>query len=331
MANGFVNLNEIESAIKHGREWIKNSDKKNEINIGFQIDKNYVLRCMITLTSIMDSQKSSTKIRFHFAVVLNFNITDMIKIYSLRRKIREDVEFNFYNAKRVETDLNGLNTKGAGAVAKLLLPHLLPNDVERILIFDTGDLLIIKDLSEAYNWNMTGFLYAGVPDQLVGKYAKISKKNFEIYINTGNFLVDVQKVKEEKIYEKFVKYKNEYSHVYGDQDLLNDVAFGKITYLPFKFGMVASFLKEEDIDNKKTSNMKVYIDKIKYKEKYPFLPKTEEEFLKIGYNPVVIHHMHSKWMNGKGLTLFRRLAQYYIRYAGIWQEVCREKPGYCIK
>ena len=175
MANGFVNLNEIESAIKHGREWIKNSDKKNEINIGFQIDKNYVLRCMITLTSIMDSQKSSTKIRFHFAVVLNFNITDMIKIYSLRRKIREDVEFNFYNAKRVETDLNGLNTKGAGAVAKLLLPHLLPNDVERILIFDTGDLLIIKDLSEAYNWNMTGFLYAGVPDQLVGKYAKISR------------------------------------------------------------------------------------------------------------------------------------------------------------
>ena len=95
--------------------------------------------------------------------------------------------------------------------------------------------------------------------------------------------------------------------------------------------MIASYLKEEDADNKKITSMKKYIDAIKYKEKYSFLPKNEEDFLKLGYNPVVIHHMHSKWMDGKGLTLFRRLAQYYIRYAGIWEELCKEYPGYCIK
>ena len=118
--NNFVNINEIESKINNGRSWQK--DKNNEINIGFQLDDKYVLRCMITLASIMESQNYNKIIRFHFAVVLGFNVDNMLKIYSLRSSLRENVEFNFYNAKRVETDLNGLNTKGPGAVAKLLLP-----------------------------------------------------------------------------------------------------------------------------------------------------------------------------------------------------------------
>ena len=326
----FVNLNEIESQIIDGRKWTKNLNKENEINIGFQLDLYYVLRAMITLTSIMDSQKNSTKIRFHFAVVLNFSINDMLKIYTLRKKIREDVEFNFYNAKRVETELNGLNAKGPGAVAKLLLPQLLPDDIDRLLIFDTGDLLVIKDLSDAYNWDMKGCLYAGVPAGSVGNYAKISKKIYDIYISVGSFLIDVKKVKEENMYEKFMKYKNEYSSAIGDQDLLNDVAFGKITYFPFKFGMISPYLKDNDSEQAKKDNTYLfYVKKFRYKGIFDFIPKTEEEFLKMGYSPSVIHHMHSKWMYGNGLTVYRRLAQYYIKYAGIWDEICKGYPGYC--
>ena len=225
----------------------------NELNIGFQIDSNYVLRCMMTLASIIDSQKNSSKIRFHFAIVLNFEIKDMLKIYNLR-KIREDVEYNFYNANKVVTDLKGLNTKGPGAVAKLILPELLPDDIERLLVFDTGDLLVIKDLKEVYNWNITGFLYAGVPARDIGKYAKISRKPFDIYINVGNFLINIKKVKEEKMYQKFLKYKNVYHSTVGDQDLLNDVAFGKITYLPFKYGMISPYLRDNDSEKAKTFN-----------------------------------------------------------------------------
>ena len=246
----FVNLNDIESQIKNGRKWTKNINKQNEINIGFQLDPYYVLRAMITLTSIMDSQKSSTKIRFHFGVVLNFSVADMLKIYTLRKKIREDVEFNFYSAKRVETELKGLNTKGPGAVAKMLLPQLLPDDVNRLLVFDTGDLLVIKDLSEAYNWDMKGCLYAGVPAGSVGNYAKISKKIYDIFISVGSFLIDVKKVKEENMYEKFRRYKNQYSSAVGDQDLFNDVAFGNITYFPFKFGMISPY--SNDYESEKT-------------------------------------------------------------------------------
>ena len=89
----------------------------------------------MTLASIIDSQKPETKLRFHFAVVLSFRVEHMLKIYTLRERMRDDVEFNFYNAKKVEIDLSNVNTKGPGAVAKLLLPNLLPKNVEK-LIFD---------------------------------------------------------------------------------------------------------------------------------------------------------------------------------------------------
>ena len=123
-SKGFVNINEIESKIINGRKWEKNKNKTNVINIWAQLDPGYILRVMMTFASIMDSQKKDTKLRFHFAVVLNFTALDMLKIYSLRDKIREDVEFNFYNAKRVETELKGLNPKGPGEVAKLLYFYL---------------------------------------------------------------------------------------------------------------------------------------------------------------------------------------------------------------
>ena len=316
------------------------------------MDSRYVLRAMMTIASIMDSQKPKMIIRLHFAVVLTFKDKDMLKIYSLREKIRENVEFNFYNASRVEIELKGLNIKGPGAVAKLLLPQLLPDDIERLLIFDTGDLLVLRDLYKAYNWDMKGCLYVGVPGMGTGNYAIISKKRYEIYINIGSFLIDVKKVKSENIYDKFVKYKNVYRSNIGDQNLLtfqffyhifsfiiflksfkgsNDIAFGKIGYYPLTFGLASPYKYDSQSDNPSSKTTFSFIDKVKFKEKYTFLPKNSYELLRRGYNPYVIHQWNGKWMDGKGLTVYRRLAQYYIKLAGIWNELYNQYPGYCLK
>ena len=39
---------------------------------------NKIFRVMMTFESIMDSQKKESKIRFHFAIVLNFTELDML-------------------------------------------------------------------------------------------------------------------------------------------------------------------------------------------------------------------------------------------------------------
>ena len=329
--NKSVNINLIETMIYKGREWKINLNKSNEINIGFQLDPKYILRVMMTLASIMDSQKPEVILRFHFAVVLSFSVKDMLKIYSLRAKIRNDVEFNFYNAERVETDLKGLNTKGPGAVAKLLLPELLPDDIERLIIFDTGDLLVLRDLTKMYNWNMNDYLYLGIPGGNVGKTALISKKKYKKYINTGSILINVKKVKINNIYKKCVKHKDQYSNEIGDQDLLNDIAFGKVGYLPIKFGSRSPYRTDEDSDKVRYKIPHRRFISLYLKTNYTYIPKEYIKIIQLFYNPIVIHQFNGKWMNGLGMTVYRRIAQYYIRLAGIWDEMCNKLPNYCKK
>ena len=330
--NGSVNLNEIESTIPGGRAWKKGQDKQREINTGSALNTKYVLLAMYTIASIMDSQKSDTKLRLHFAVVEGFSVENMIKIYTLRDRIRDDVEFNFYNAKKVETDLSNTNPKGNAANAKLIIPELLPNDIERIIILDLGDVLVLRDLSEMYNWNMEDKIYYGVLGDGVTKYGLFSKKELDIYVNTGSLLVDVKKAKSEKIYEKIVENKNLYkpSELF-DQDFLNDVGYGKIGYLPMKFGLKGPFSEDKYSDS--PPNRTDYddaLEKAKYKEKYN-LPKNQEEMVPQAYNPVVIHQWNGKWVQGLGLSIYRRIAQYYIRLSGIWDEICTEYLGICKK
>jgi lipopolysaccharide biosynthesis glycosyltransferase len=325
----YVNINEVESLIPGGRKWEKKNNN-NEINIGFQLDPNYVLRVMMTLASIIDSQKIKTKLRFHFAVVLSFNVESMVKIYSLRERMRDDVEFNFYDAKKAEKDLKNLNSKGPGAVAKLLLPNLLPKDIDRLIIFDTGDLLVLKDLTIMYNLNMDNNLCLGIRGGKVGKYAKVSQKKYLKYINTGSILINVKRYKIENIYEKCVQNKTAYNGPNGDQDLLNDILFGKVGYLSRNYGFRSLFRDNKELDA---------ILRIKFfgsyssnsQAKYLFKTKIYKESILLGLNPMIIHQFNGKWMYGKGLTIYRRLAQYYIKLAGVWNEMCKQFPGYCYK
>lgn len=325
----YVNINKIESSIPGGRKW-KKIKKDNEINIGFQLDPNYVARVMMTLASIIDSQNLKTKLRFHFAVVLSFNVESMLKIYSLRKRMRDDVEFNFYDAKKVETELKNLNTKGPGAVSKLLLPNLLPKDIDRLLVFDTGDLLVLKDLTKMYNLKMNNYLILGIKGGKVGKYAKVSKKIFLKFINTGSMLIDIKRYKKEEIYKKCAKHKNAYNDSNGDQDLLNDILNGKVGYLPRIFGF-RSFFRDNNELNDVLSISNFSKQSSNSKAKYLFKTNIYKEFILLGYNPVIIHQFKGKWMFGKGLTIYRRLAQYYIKMAGVWNEMCKKFPGYCYK
>ena len=318
--NGFVNINQVESTIPYGREWKKWQNKSKEINVGAAFDTKYILMAMFTMASVIDSQNLETKLRLHFALVDGFSAESMIKIYTLRRKIRDDVEFNFYNAKKVETDLKNTNKKGNAINAKLILPELLSDDINRIIILDVGDTIVLEDLSEMYNWNMEDKIFYGVIDASAMKYGPISKKILYNYINTGCFLVDVKKAKSEKIYKKIVENKNLYKpSIIVDQDYLNDVSYGKIGILPIKFGLTPY------------QTILAYIKYAKLTKNYQYLKNNEINSQNFNLNPVIIHQWNGKWVQGKGLTIYRRIAQYYIRFAGIWDEMCKEHPGACKK
>ena len=286
---------------------------------------------MITVASVIDSQKLTTRIRLHFSVVKDFKPKDMITIYSLRERIRSDVEFNFYNASRVEKELNSISHKGPGLAAKLLLPQLVEDDVKRLIIIDSGDLLVLRDLSEMYNWNMSNNIYMGSPDRSAGVFGKISNRTLNIYINVGNYLIDVNRVKIKNMYNLFLKYKNVYGPPFAEQLMINDIAYGKIGYLPVEFGLVPPFSDDDFFFNRKKKSLyKLYNIKMISKNSN-FLPKNYEDFLHSAFNPVIVHSWNGKWSNGKGMNIYRKLCQYFIELTGIKSEICGKFPGYCKK
>ena len=147
--------------------------------------------------------------------------------------------------------------------------------------------------------------------------------------------------------EKINKNKDIYHNEIADQDLLNDILFGKIGNLPFKFGMRSPYGKDIDSDIVLRDNPYSYYTYVYSKVNYTFNPQNYSKFMQLGYirtpklpsilnisrgeyliNPILIHQFNGKWIYGKGLTIYRRIAQYYIRMAGIWNEMCKEFLGY---
>ena len=183
-----------------------------------------------------------------------------------------------------------------------------------------------------YNWNMENKLYCGVLDPSINTFGRICKKKMDIYINVGNYLIDVKRVKSEKMYEKYLINKDAYkSSIIADQHLLNDVAYGQIGYIPMKFGLKPPFENDKLSDTPPYDTNYKFFDNLLYKESYPFIPRNRKEMNLQAYNPVVVHQYNGKWMKGEGISIYRRLAQYYIKLAGIWDEMCGKHPGYCTK
>ena len=160
-----INLNDIYNKY-YPTKTEKNEIIKNKINLEFTLDPNYILETMMTISIIMYSQNKTTKIVFHIGVVNNFNAKNMLKIYSLKNKLNNLTEFNFYYLKEAMKKMKNFHIKGEACPGKFELPQLLPDDVDKILLFDAGDVLIFKDLSELYNYDMRNFLVLGLAEPI---------------------------------------------------------------------------------------------------------------------------------------------------------------------
>lgn len=324
-----VNINEIDNKINKKSDFF--GDKiKSTINIGFTLDKNFILETMLTVASIMATQEKSTKIRFHFGVTNQFNPEKMIQIYKLRNKINNLTEFNFYYLKDSVTKMKNFHPKGEACPGKFELPMLLPDDVERLIIFDAGDLLVLRDLTDLYNYNMSNFWVLGTPEPSIIKFM-ITKYNKTKYVNIGSILLDVKKFKENNIWINFVNHRNLTIEGQPDQTLFNIIIpDSKKNYLPFKFGGFCFFLNDKNYDSFTfydfglkdwlNSNLSNYL---------PQKPSSIIGIILNLYNPIYIHQFHGKWEKGDGLTIYRLLAKYFIDLAGINEDICKKKPGYC--
>jgi hypothetical protein len=121
--------------------------KLNHIHVCMGMDKNVSLLSLISMSSLLNNSSPNTFIHIHI-MLINCAYEDIQLIYSLNY-INKNVEFIFYNAKQAEYDFSrGLKEgRGVGDYTRVLAPEIV-NNTNRIIILDSGDLIVNNDLSE---------------------------------------------------------------------------------------------------------------------------------------------------------------------------------------
>ena len=329
-----VNLNNIEKKIMNegnfNNHFKQNVGKiKNIINIGFTLDPGFIYQTMLTATSILANQRLTTKVVFHFGVVKNFTPVHMLKIYSLKNNIKNLSEFNFYYLKKSMIKMKNFHRKGEACPGKFELPELLPDNVNKLLLFDAGDVLIFRDLSELYNFDMKDYWAIGTPEP--GGINHLKKYNKKIYINIGSILLNVKELKKNNFFDYYIKHRNLKLHGAPDQALFNIlVPDNKLSYFPFRFGGIIPFPSDFHSDKLQTTlwGIEEWLHS-NLSNILPENPKDKYKYISQLLNPVFVHQISKKWKKGKGLSIYRSLAKYYIKLSGIWDDLCLIEPGYC--
>ena len=101
--------------------------------------------------------------------------------------------------------------------------------------------------------------------------------------------------------------------------------------IPFRFGGYTILCNDKNSDNLKFNDLGLenWL-KSKLSNSMPEKPDNLFKLISQLYNSVFIHQFCCKWNRGIGLAIYRNLAKYFIKLAGIWEELCKKRSGYCI-
>lgn len=200
------------------------------INLLMTLDRNYLPQLMVLLTSIHLNNPGES-----FAVYLihsGIPSEDLERVAALCRKFT-------YGFSPVLVD--GSSFQHAPVTKqypqemyyRLLAPHLLPRELEKILYLDP-DILVINPLRPLWELDLQGCLFGAAAHsgktELVNSVNRVRLGTDHDYYNSGVLLMDLEAGRREIVPEELFAYAAEHPRelLLPDQDMLN-VLFGART------------------------------------------------------------------------------------------------------
>ena len=300
----------------------------NHIHLSMGFDSNYILLSSISIASILNTSSINTYIHFHIALN-GCKYNDIKPIIDLRR-INENSEFVFYNAKQAEYDFGERGKRerrrrGIGDYTRILIPEIV-NNTNRIIIMDSGDILAQKDLSELYFFNIEDNYFVFSLEDIAGKYDKFyifGRNNF--YPNSGICLVNVRKFRIDNLYRNaFFAAIAYYKLPCPYQDIFLMISNYKFKYWPLNYNCPQFFENNEQIKKKEynTKYIKLWLEKQKNS---PF-KYSKEELLEAALNPIIIHLYSVKPF--KNLANRRNTLMWinYAKMTGLYEQIKKKYP-----
>ncbi len=204
----------------------------NRINICLSCDENYAKHAGVVIASILAHSSADEDIHIY---ILDGNISknSKEKILSLKSIKRCSIEFVEVNERDFE-EYKGISNHSYISIPtfyRLKLASLLPT-VDKVIYLDC-DVAVCSSLKELFNTDLKENVFGGVLD------IDLHLRNNPNYINASVLLMDLNKVRELNIENKFYNYaKENFDNIQlADQGIINAVLTDKILIIDSKFNV----------------------------------------------------------------------------------------------
>lgn len=239
----------------------------NGMNIVLITDKDYFVPTCVTLFSLLKTQRADTHI---YIICDNMENTYSDKFLKINNPHKIQITIVPASEQYLKLQANHPYISKA-ALQKFSIPELICED--KVLYLDT-DIVVKKSLLNLYSEDIDN-CYARVCEDLICKYEHKDNERIgnSLYFNSGIMLLNLKKMREEKITEKLIEYfKKDKLCKYMDQDSFNCVFGEKVKYADITYNYFPIYEKRKKM----------------YKE----LSKVKK--------PVIIHYAGDKpWKNAK--------------------------------
>lgn len=207
-----------------------------QIPVVFVTDNNYVLPTSVAIQSMI---KNAT-VSYNYDIYIIAKDVSQNNKYLLQKFENSYIKINIIDINKVS--INKYNEEGyyvsSTALLKFDIADLLPQ-YDKVLYID-GDVLILKDISTLYEINIDDYFVAAIPDMAAVDSCHFDEHlNVKNYFNSGVMLLNASLIRKNNISKQLYEVKRlnpDYKCM--DQDVFNDVFYGRVLYLPPKYNLM---------------------------------------------------------------------------------------------
>ena len=213
-------------------------------------DKKYIMPTIVSIQSLLTNNQNELEILV---------VTDNEAYDELKEVTKNRSNVSIIDCSNIVADLwmNITSTSSYVsrlALAKFFLPELIEGD---IVLYLDGDVIINSDISELFEMRIDDYYLAAVEDMGVFSQFNVDSQFFNKrigvekrkYFNSGVMLLNLKRIREERLVSQFIDFKLNQVNYFVDQDALNFVLGKECLWLNFAYNFRASVFMESEFDS----------------------------------------------------------------------------------
>lgn len=292
---------------------------ENNLRVAYSTDDAYVPIVGISIYSLLDNNKDFKQITIY---VLDNGISNFGK-HSLEKIVsRFKREIVFFDCRKIGDWLGSevmdmfrseKTNVPIASYARLFLPSLLPDDVEKILYLD-ADSLILGNYQRLWKVNIAPYAAMGVLDN-VNRESRIKiglSEDFS-YINAGVVLFNIKELRKIDFVQQvklfIAKYHGRVYH--HDQGIINGLLGNKIGILPPEYNLLSFVYERQSVNDIKTLyNIPHYYSQteIDAAKLNPVFIHFTEGFLQRPWIEHCKHPLKNRWIEYRDKTIWKDMS-----------------------